>query len=53
MNEDSSGYIPALRFHSLTRYFDAVLATTLKEEKFKSLLVKQANVQPETGCQRA
>ena len=44
MREDSSGYIPALRFHSLTRYFDAVLATTLKEEKFKSLLVKQANV---------
>ncbi len=55
MREDPGGYIPALRFHSLTRYFDAVLATTLKEERFKSLLVKQANVQPgdrvlDVGC---
>ena len=55
MREDSSRYIPALRFHSLTRYFDAVLATTLKEEQFKSLLVKQANVRPgdrvlDVGC---
>ena len=55
MREDPGGYIPALRFHSLTRYFDAVLATTLKEEKFKSLLVEQANVRPgdrvlDVGC---
>ncbi len=55
MREDPGGSIPALRFHSLTRYFDAVLAITLKEERFKSLLVKQANVQPgdrvlDVGC---
>ncbi len=55
MKEEPAGYIPALRFHALTRYFDAVLATTLKEEKFKSLLVEQANVQPgnrvlDVGC---
>jgi ubiquinone/menaquinone biosynthesis C-methylase UbiE len=55
MREDPGDYIPALRFHSLTRYFDTVLANTLKEEKFKSLLVRQANVQPgdrilDVGC---
>jgi ubiquinone/menaquinone biosynthesis C-methylase UbiE len=55
MREDPGGYIPALRFHSLTRYFDTVLATTLKEEKFKSLLVEQASVRPgdrvlDVGC---
>ena len=55
MREGPKDYIPALRFHSLTRYFDTVLATTLKEEKFKSLLVGQANVQPgdrvlDVGC---
>lgn len=55
MREGSGEYIPALRFHSLTRYFDTVLRITLKEEKFKSLLVRQANVQPgdrvlDVGC---
>jgi ubiquinone/menaquinone biosynthesis C-methylase UbiE len=55
MREGPGDYIPALRFHSLTRYFDTVLAITLKEEKFKSLLVRQANVQPgdrilDVGC---
>jgi len=55
MREGPRDYIPALRFHSLTRYFDTVLASTLKEEKFKSLLVRQANVQPgdrvlDVGC---
>ena len=55
MREDPGGYIPALHFHSLTRYFDTVLATTLKEEKFKSLLVEQASVRPgdrvlDVGC---
>ena len=28
MREDSGGHIPALRFHSLTRSFDGVLAAT-------------------------
>jgi len=55
MKEGTGDYIPALRFHSLTRYFDTVLAVALKEEKFKSLLVRQANVRPgdrilDVGC---
>ncbi len=55
MTEGRGDYIPALRFHALTRYFDSVLAMTLKEEKFKSLLVRQANVKPgdrilDVGC---
>ena len=55
MREGRGDYIPALRFHTLTRYFDAVLARTLKEEKFKSLLVRQANIEPghrvlDVGC---
>ncbi len=55
MREGPGDYIPALRFHSLTRSFDTVLASTLKEEKFKSLLARQANVQPgdrvlDVGC---
>ncbi len=55
MKQGPGNYIPALRFHFLTRHFDTVLANTLKEEKFKSLLVKQANVRPgdrilDLGC---
>ena len=50
-----AGFIPALRFRSLTRFYDRVLATTLKEEKFKRLLVRQANLEPgqrllDLGC---
>ena len=37
-------YIPALRFHALTRYFDALMARTLKEERFRSLLIDQAMI---------
>jgi ubiquinone/menaquinone biosynthesis C-methylase UbiE len=48
-------FIPALRFRSLTRFYDRVLVTTLKEEKFKRLLVQQANPKPgqrvlDLGC---
>jgi 2-polyprenyl-3-methyl-5-hydroxy-6-metoxy-1,4-benzoquinol methylase len=55
VSSDPTSYLPALRFHFLTRYFDAVLAATLKEQKFKSLLVKQADVHPgarvlDVGC---
>ena len=35
-------YIPALRFRSLTRFYDALLNTALKEERFKRRLVEQA-----------
>lgn len=35
-------YIPALRYESLTRFYDRVLRATLKEDRFKRLLVEQA-----------
>jgi ubiquinone/menaquinone biosynthesis C-methylase UbiE len=35
-------YIPALRFHALTRFYDALLARTLKEEALKRRLIAQA-----------
>ena len=46
MNESRAtrDFIPALRFHALTRYFDAVMARTLKEERFRSLLIDQAMI---------
>ncbi len=52
---DGSTYVPALGFHRLTRLYDRVLAATLKEEKFKQLLVRQARLQPglrvlDLGC---
>ncbi len=46
---------PALRFHWLTRFYDAVLAATLKEDAFKRMLIEQAHIQPnhqvlDLGC---
>lgn len=38
-------YIPALGFDWLTRFYDPVLRLTLREERFKRLLVEQARVQ--------
>lgn len=48
-------YIPALRYESLTRFYDPVLRATLKEDRFKRLLVEQAALQPghrvlDVGC---
>ena len=48
-------YIPALAFDWLTRFYDPVLRLTLREEKFKRLLVAQAGLQPgqdvlDLGC---
>lgn len=48
-------YIPALRFDWLTRFYDPVVRVTTKEEKFKALLVAQANLSPgqrvlDVGC---
>lgn len=42
----SARYVPALRFHALTRFFDAVLALTLPERRTKKRLVAQADVRP-------
>lgn len=48
-------YIPALRFHRLTRFYDAVLARTMKEEVLKRRLIAQASLTPgqralDLGC---
>ena len=40
----SPKFIPALRFHSLTRIYDRLINATLKEDAFKGRLVQQANV---------
>jgi ubiquinone/menaquinone biosynthesis C-methylase UbiE len=48
-------YIPALGFDWLTRFYDPVLRVTLREEKFKRLLIEQARLHPgqnvlDLGC---
>lgn len=48
-------YIPALRFHALTRWYDRVLGIALDEDRFKQLLVAQAGIKPgfrvlDLGC---
>jgi ubiquinone/menaquinone biosynthesis C-methylase UbiE len=54
-SRESRDFIPALRFPALTRYFDWVMASTLKEEKFQTLLIDQAAIAPgsrvlDLGC---
>jgi SAM-dependent methyltransferase len=44
MNGKPLRYVPALRFHALTRFYDRVLASTLKEDKFRTLLIEQAGL---------
>ena len=49
------GYIPALGYRSLTRFYDLVLRTTMHDEIFKHELAEQANVHPrhrvlDLGC---
>lgn len=48
-------HLPALRFHGLTRFYDALLARTLKEEALKRRLIAQAALEPgmrvlDLGC---
>ena len=48
-------YIPALGFDWLTRFYDPVLRATLREDKFKRLLIEQARIEPghdvlDLGC---
>lgn len=50
-----TGFIPALRFRWLTRFYAPVVQALLKEEKFKKRLVEQANLKPghqvlDLGC---
>lgn len=42
MSDPGGHYVPALRFHWLTPFYDPLLRVTLKEERFKALLVTQA-----------
>src|SRR3546814_4785436 len=41
-----SRYVPALGFHWLTRYYDAVVGTTARERSVKQALINQARVEP-------
>lgn len=41
-----SNYVPALRFHWLTPYYDAVVRATTRERTVKRALVTQARLQP-------
>ena len=55
MTDHARDFIPALRFKSLTSRFDAVLEWTLKDARFRNLLLDQARVEPkhrvlDIGC---
>ncbi len=41
-----SKYVPALGFHWLTPYYDAVVGATTRERRFKQALIKQADFEP-------
>lgn len=45
MNKDHRGYLPALRYHWLTTFYDPLLRWTLRESAFKRHLAKQARVE--------
>lgn len=45
MQQDNrKNYVPALRFHWLTPYYDAVVGATTREKVVKRALIQQANV---------
>ena len=46
MKEAKSEYVPALGFHWLTPYYDAVVGTTTRERSFKQALIQQARFAP-------
>lgn len=45
-NPTEPKYVPALGFHWLTPYYDAVVGTTTRERSFKHALIKQARFEP-------
>ena len=45
MLNEAPAYVPALRFRWLTGFYDTLIGATLKEEKFKTLLVEQARLE--------
>lgn len=44
MTHEQSSYIPALRFHWLTRLYDLVFRWTMPEAVFRSELINQAGM---------
>jgi len=45
MNALSNTYIPALRYHRLTRFYDPIVRFTTRERTFKEALLGQADIQ--------
>ncbi len=45
MKSSSDSYIPALRYHWLTRFYDPLVRITTREKVFKQALVRQARIQ--------
>ena len=55
MTESRDGYLPALRFRALTRFFDPLVGLAMPERRFKGALVAQADPKPgqrvlDIGC---
>lgn len=55
MPTESGGYLPALRFRALTRFFDPLVGLAMPEKRFKGALVAQAEPRPgqrvlDIGC---
>jgi ubiquinone/menaquinone biosynthesis C-methylase UbiE len=53
--EQEGGYLSALRFPALTRFYDPVVRLTTREERFKAMLIEQAAIEPkqrvlDLGC---
>ncbi|MCM3441547.1 class I SAM-dependent methyltransferase (plasmid) [Metabacillus halosaccharovorans] len=47
MDKNKKGeYIPALKYHWMTRFYDPLIQWGIQEKKFKTHLVKQATLQP-------
>ncbi len=44
MAAEKTSYIPALRFRSLTRFYDPLVMRTVRERRFKQLLIEQAEL---------
>jgi len=56
--EQPEKYIPAMGFFSLANWYDPVVKFGLRETKFKTRLIFQANIQPSShvldlGCSTA
>ncbi len=45
MQSTESKYLPALRFHWLTPYYDKIASLTLPERRFKQALIEQARLE--------